>query len=208
MVITVVSDLHIHDIKHNTIAENIPHTDGFITLGDIPFESLKFFADMAKFYDRKIYGVYGNHDHEGMFEELGIIRLDTCIVELGDKYTKKISITGLSGSSKYKEHDFMLTQSESLRLAKKLPKVDILFSHDCAAGSVVAMPKGNNHCGLKGLRWYERHRKPILHVFGHHHKPYEQKTKYTNEICVYQEINLHIGADFRETKDFYIEHLS
>jgi predicted phosphodiesterase len=111
MIFTITSDLHTYNPKHKLIAEKIPQTDGIITLGDIPFESLKLFADTAKNFGKKIYGVYGNHVQEGMFEEVGIIRLDNYIAELGDKFTKTFSITGFSGSSKYQNHDFMIEQN-------------------------------------------------------------------------------------------------
>ncbi|GHV49467.1 hypothetical protein FACS189499_10540 [Clostridia bacterium] len=49
-----------------------------------------------------------------------------------------ITFTGFSGSSKYKEGEFMLTQSESVEFSKTLPKADILFNHDCDYGAEVA----------------------------------------------------------------------
>ena len=110
------------------------------------------------------FGVHGNHDEEGLLEELGIDNLHGRQVQLG-----RLTMAGFEGCVRYGRggvHQY--TQKEAKKLAKKLPRADVLISHNPPLG-INDDPEDPSHIGFEGLRdWVDKHRpRHILH--GHTH---------------------------------------
>jgi Icc-related predicted phosphoesterase len=150
-----------------------------IGLGDIPYQVFEDIRNIS--YTIPMFGVYGNHDerfNKSIFEDM-----DGLVFGTGN-----FTFAGIGGSHAYKSGEFMLTQEQSLKIAKSTPKADILFTHDCAFG---ALPSNHNdpaHCGLKGIAWYLKTHKPVYHFHGHLHKLREYRFQKTNCVCVYRAI--------------------
>jgi Icc-related predicted phosphoesterase len=95
---------------------------------------------------------------------------------------KNFSLTGMSGSSRYKQDKSypMVTQEESLEIFEKMEKADVLISHDSAFN---IHSKEKNKEGLKGITEYINKHQPKLHMYGHHHQFHSYKIKDTLCIC-------------------------
>lgn len=149
-----------------------------ITLGDISgndFEIIKKCIPTSK-----IYGIVGNHDSLNSLEENGINNFNGKVIEC-----KGIKIAGIMGSNRYKTGDYgMLSQEESIELAKNMKSADILVSHDKA---YIYDRHDNVHDGLKGITDYIYKNHIPLHIHGHLHEEYEEILKNgTKSICLYQ----------------------
>lgn len=78
----------------------------------------------------------------------------------------------------------MLSQEESIELAKNMKSADILVSHDKA---YIYDRHDNVHDGLKGITDYIYKNHIPLHIHGHLHEEYEEILKNgTKSICLYQ----------------------
>ena len=176
--ILVFADLHtpcIEKIRNTNFSEY--NYDVCFTLGDINCQHLNAITECV---NCSVYGVIGNHDEYGMLEQFGIMRLDSKEVIING-----FSVTGLSGSSRYKIDDKpMLTQKESIALSKQLPPAEILVSHDSAYG-LYGAKSDKTHCGLKGISKYIKKYKPIVNLHGHHHENCVKNRRYTTDICVF-----------------------
>lgn len=179
MKILVFADLHTPCID---IIQNIDFScyryDACFTLGDIDVSTLKAIKNTV---NSEVYAVLGNHDVNGMLDELDVKHIDQNKIEIGG-----LSFVGLSGSSRFKDGDYypMLSQSESVAISKKLPGADILISHDSAYG-LYGSKSDHTHCGLKGISRYIKKNKPIINLHGHHHVNTIKFYKGTTDICVY-----------------------
>lgn len=60
----------------------------------------------------------------------------------------------------------MLTNEESIELAKILPTCDIFLTHDKARTN----NEENSHSGLEGITQYILDKKPEYHIHGHLHE--------------------------------------
>ena len=178
MKIIAFADLHTNCIdKINQTDYSSYNCSVCITLGDINSKHLQAIAANVKL---PIYGVLGNHDEYGMLERYGITQLDEKEVNIDG-----VLITGLSGSSRYKPDDKpMLTQKESVYLAKRLHYAEIFISHDSAYG-LYGAKSDKAHCGLKGISRYIKKYKPIINLHGHHHENSIKKYKKTTDICIF-----------------------
>ena len=178
MRILAFADLHtkcIDKIKNTDFSKF--NYDVCFTLGDIDCQHLRAITECV---NCDTFGVLGNHDEYGMLERFGIIGLDEKEIIINN-----ISVTGLSGSSRYKLDDKpMLTQKESINLSKHLPPAEILVSHDSVYG-LYGAKSDEAHCGLKGISRYIRKHKPIINLHGHHHENSVKQCKKTKDICIF-----------------------
>lgn len=128
-----------------------------------------------------IYAVSGNHDSKDLLSHYE--RLN----ELNGQRTelKGCSITGLSGSIRYKQDDYysLITNEESERILSDTPYSDILITHDkpCFNKPETVMA----HSGLTGIGEYIKVRRPEIVLHGHLHEPYIKKYQNTVIRCCY-----------------------
>ena len=136
------------------------HVDAVLLLGDLDrawIESLSE-APVPRF------GVHGNHDPSGLLEELGIENLHARQVSLGP-----LTVAGFEGCVRYgRGGPHQYSQKEAKKLARKLPRADVLICH-CPPRGFNDDPDDPSHVGYDGLRdWVDRHRpRHVLH--GHTH---------------------------------------
>lgn len=173
--------------------------DVCFTLGDIDYQHLQI---IQKKVNCPVYGVLGNHDEYGMFECYGISDLDCKYI-----YIQNYSVTGLSGSSRYKmDNSPMLTQKESITVSKQLSYADILISHDSAYG-LHGQRTDEAHCGLKGITRYLKKFKPHFHIYGHHHENTVQVYKKTIAVCVFGCAVIEIEKENNKSVLSKVEHI-
>ena len=175
--ILIISDIHFPLSEKETDIINKEY-DTCLLLGDIPKDILLSLntKTMCRFY-----GVCGNHDTEDSLNNInGIENIHN--IQINEK---QYSLTGISGSSKYKEHTpyCMLSQEESLTISQNLPKCDILISHD---SPYQIHSTSMNKEGLKGITEYIKKNKPKLHIYGHHHITKSYVLDETLCICNYR----------------------
>ena len=128
-----------------------------------------------------IVAVHGNHDGVWDYKNTNIFDIHGALVECENGTT----ITGFQGSSKYKPIQlFGFTQEESIQGSKKLPKADILMSHDGPFG-YCGNVNDEAHCGLQGVYDYIEEKKPKTCLFGHHHVNKHFIINDTDCYCVY-----------------------
>ena len=128
--------------------------------GSKAYENLA--KEIAKKYKALIYGILGNHDYDGQLEEMDIPNFEGKMIEFNG-----VTFTGMHGSFKYKNSDApMLTNEESIELAKILPTCDIFLTHDKARTN----NEENSHSGLEGITQYILDKKPEYHIHGHLHE--------------------------------------
>ena len=136
---------------------------GDITNSDI-YEILKIVP-----YD-KIYGLLGNHDGLDRFEESKIRNLNGQVIIVNN-----VKIAGLQGSHRYKMGDYgMYSHEESIEIADKIPKAEILVSHD---RPFLIDNNDNVHDGLKGVTYYCYKNHIKLEIHGHLHEESEEVLK-------------------------------
>lgn len=168
----VLCDLHFLEDGQLDILTSLQY-DCCLLLGDIPSDAL---ICIKKLINKPIYAIAGNHDTREMYEKAGIEYINGRCVSFNG-----FTIAGIEGSNRYKNTKelVMLTQKESLEVAKQLPKADILISHDSCFKKFGKAP---NNCGLKGISRYIKTNKPMLHLHGHYHT--HAKYKVRNTICI------------------------
>ena len=131
-------------------------------LGDMSERDMFVAKEIAKKYKALIYGILGNHDYDGQLEEMDIPNFEGKMIEFNG-----VTFTGMHGSFKYKNSDSpMLTNEESIELAKILPTCDIFLTHDKARTN----NEENSHSGLEGITQYILDKKPEYHIHGHLHE--------------------------------------
>lgn len=157
-----ITDTHGHMTKQalDNFISDIGDVDVIFALGDMSErEQLllkQYYADIPR------YALLGNHDYYGQLEETGLPDINGKMVVING-----VSFTGIYGSIKYKNTDApMMTDEESVKVAKTLPECDILLSHDKAKK---AGDEGS-HAGLEGITWYLLNRQPVYHFHGHLHE--------------------------------------
>jgi Icc-related predicted phosphoesterase len=109
-------------------------------------------------------GVHGNHDPEGLLQE----------VEVDDLHMKRTSLGGLTvagfeGCVRYGSggpHHYK--QREASKLAKRLPGADVLLTH-CPPRGINDDPDDPAHIGFEGLLDWVRRHEPRHLLHGHTH---------------------------------------
>lgn len=159
----------------DTCKDDILDADCVVVLGDICDYELKAIDSL---FDVPIFGVYGNHDVPGAFDDTKIIN-----VHKNPQTIFNRSIIGFQGSVKYKQSQiFGYTQEESVHECLDMSKCSILIAHDAPFGYGA---KDNAHLGLKGLYEYVCKRQPDIMLFGHHHKNRYFRIKNTDCYNIY-----------------------
>lgn len=157
-----------------------------IYLGDITSSDYeKIMACILNKVD--VIGVLGNHNNKDDLDKLGIINVEKQQFALNG-----VTFSGINGSLKYKKSDnALITDEESIKIAKSLPGSDVFLTHD---GPKI---KTDNfaHSGLKGISEYIASKKPSVHLYGHLHKPDTKMIKSTESICVYETEIFHISKE-------------
>lgn len=176
MKILIITDLHDWDTSEIELISSLEY-DCCCLLGDIPETALKI---IRQYVQTPLFGVLGNHDALTTLSNCGITDLNGRAATING-----VTITGLSGSHRYKPGDYpMLTQEESIAAAAACPPGDVLISHDTAFG--VMKRHDNAHCGLKGISKYIKRNKPKLNICGHYHENVRRKFKRCDILCVYR----------------------
>jgi Icc-related predicted phosphoesterase len=167
--------------------------DIIILLGDITTAAIK--CILKKFDDKPVYGIYGNHDNEGMFESVDrILDMEYEIygkvrgnyinnINLKSEYWNDIWFTGLNGSVKYKDKMIGYSQEEALDLY--IPIANILFSHETGYLYINNKEDQKSHEGFKAISKYIKENRPKYHIFGHHHINTHFIEENTRCYCVY-----------------------
>jgi len=177
-----ISDTHNCLANNKELIEEIKtqgnNFDACILLGDHSGNDLLEIKNLIP--TEKLFGIVGNHDSWKKLEEYGITDIDKKVISING-----VKIAGIAGSSKYKDGDYgMYTQDESLEIAEKLSKADILITHDKPY-----LKNENNlvHSGLKGITYYIYKNKVPIHIHGHlHQDSYSVLKNGTSSICIYQ----------------------
>jgi Icc-related predicted phosphoesterase len=132
--------------------------DAVVTLGDLSADSIAPLASV----EVPVLGVHGNHDDEGDFAALGVRDLHLSRVEL-DGW----SFTGFEGCVRYREGvPYQYTQREAARLARHMPRADVLLCHAPPRG-VNDDPDDPAHVGFQALRAWVLHHEPAYVLHGH-----------------------------------------
>ena len=175
MRILAIADLHGCPEKEIQLLKNT-QCDICVFLGDIPRPAIQQISSVIG--NVPMIGVVGNHDEWNELEETNVQHIHLKRFEhMG------VSFAGLSGSERYKTGNYpMLTQSESIRLARDIPKADILISHDCGYH---ILNKKEAHEGLKGISSYCFWNRCRLNICGHHHVDKIEKRWLATTICIY-----------------------
>ena len=186
----IFADLHQFD---TSLVDKIDaQFDAMFFLGDINAVAIRHILNA--FPDKPAYGLLGNHDNEGLFESVNnYLKIEREILgtnlafPIKDINLEKIvfgdlSFCGLEGCVKYHKNSIGYTQKEALTL--KIPKANILFSHETGSG----FPCCENdiiHIGYKAVTRYVKRQCPNYHIFGHHHQNIAFKIKNTQCYCVF-----------------------
>nr|WP_228430548.1 metallophosphoesterase [Baekduia soli] len=129
-----------------------------VTLGDLAADVL----DPLWRYEVPILGVYGNHDDGRYLGAANTTDLHLATATLGG-----LTFTGFQGCVRYKRGaPLQYSQREASRLARGLPRADVLVTHSPPRG-VHEEPGDRAHEGFDGLRAYVEAVQPRLHLHGH-----------------------------------------
>jgi len=167
-----------------SLLDKIPNYDLCILLGDIHLKDMEVI--ITHIPKEKIIGVVGNHDSYSLYDSFGVKDISGKTF----KY-KGITLAGIEGCYHNKDGIYpSFTQYESLWLSHKLPKADILISHDRALDD---FQRDTAHVGLIGITYYIYTNKAKWHLHGHIHDSYSRE--YENGVkeksvylCEYLEI--------------------
>lgn len=178
-----ITDTHSHMTKRalDDFISDIGSVDVIFVLGDMSEREQLL---LKNYYEKDPkYALLGNHDYYGQLEETGLPNINGKVAVING-----VSVTGIYGSIRYKNTDApMLTNEESIKIAKTLPECDILLSHDKAKK---AGDEGS-HAGLEGINWYLLNRQPAYHFHGHLHENMMENVANVPSIgfCRYAYIN-------------------
>jgi Icc-related predicted phosphoesterase len=132
--------------------------DVVVTLGDLEPDVL----DPLGRFPIPVLGVYGNHDDGQYLDAANTTNLHLCAAELGG-----LTFAGFEGCVRYTRGvPLQYTQREASKLARRLPRADVLISHAPPRG-VHEEPDDRAHEGFDGLRAYDERIGPRLHLHGH-----------------------------------------
>lgn len=166
------------------ILEKNPDYDLCVLLGDIHPKDMEVITTYIP--REKIIGVVGNHDAYSLYDSFGVRDIS------GKPFKYKgVTFAGIEGCYHYKNGIYpSFTQYESLWLSHRLPKADILISHDRALDD---FQRDTAHIGLIGITYYIYTNKAKWHLHGHIHDSYSRE--YENGVkeksvylCEYLEI--------------------
>ena len=166
----------LHNFEKKILEEIKEKFDIIVLLGDIKSSSIV--SILNKYPNKPVYGVYGNHDNEYLYEAVNklliveremaqepllypVNNLNLSLVKVDS-----VSFAGLQGAIKYNEASIGYTQEEALDLI--IPAADILFSHETGY-KFIKNEKGICHEGYEAVSKYIKKNKPKYHIFGHHH---------------------------------------
>ncbi len=158
---------------------NLKDYDCCILLGDHSANDLEIIKNIIP--NEKLYGVLGNHDGWNLYKDNGIMDINGQVISING-----VKIAGICGSYKYKNFKecAMYTHEESVELANKMEKADILVSHD---KPFTKSEYGESHDGLKGITEYIYKNHISIHIHGHIHEESEEILKNgTKCICLYK----------------------
>lgn len=180
------ADLHnSFDLTHFETQTYDKEPDIIVTLGDISVQDLRIIKRTADNLGIPAIGICGNHDEPFALQSVGIDDLHGKV-----KTIDGVSFTGIGGSLRYKPSGNMfLTQQQSIDIAKKLPKTDVLITHDKPYTGWFVDTKSqyakDPHAGLVGITKYIRKNKPKYHFYGHlHQRMTEEKHGMTSIGCM------------------------
>ncbi|MCW3002787.1 MAG: metallophosphoesterase [Conexibacter sp.] len=132
--------------------------DVILTLGDLVPDVL----DPLGRYPVPVLGVYGNHD-DGRYLEAS----NTTNLHLSSATVDGVTFAGFEGCVRYTRGALLqYTQSQASRLARRIPRADILVTHSPPRG-VHEEPDDRAHEGFDGLLDYVNAIQPRLHLHGH-----------------------------------------
>ncbi len=149
-----------------------------LILGDV--SSLDIDAIKSIIPKEKLFGIAGNHDSINIMDANNITNIHGKVIEC-----KGIKIAAMMGSNRYKQGDYgMITQDESIQIAKSMETADILVTHDKA---YIWDKNDDVHDGLKGITYYLYKNHIPIHIHGHLHEEFEEVLKNgTKSICLFQ----------------------
>lgn len=180
------ADLHnSFDLTHFETQTYDKEPDIIVTLGDISVQDLRIIKRTADNLCIPAIGVCGNHDEPFVLQSVDIDDLHGKV-----KTIDGVSFVGIGGSLRYKRSNYMfLTQQQSIDIAKKLPKADVLITHDKAYTGWFVDTKAqfakDPHAGLVGITKYIRKNKPKYHLYGHLHQRMTEEKYGTTSMCIY-----------------------
>lgn len=174
--ILAIADMHWYTDEELNRIKTLDY-DICVLLGDINESVIRFIKRCCG--DKPLLAVAGNHDEWNTPENAGAENIHCkCKEYFGYRFA------GISGSVRYKDGDIpMLTQRESIEIAKNIEKADILLSHD---SMYHLFGKESNHCGLIGINLYNWKNRVKLNVCGHHHISAIKKHFGTTTACVFR----------------------
>jgi Icc-related predicted phosphoesterase len=146
---------------HIPLATLVKHhrPDAVVLLGDLDPD---WVDPLWRFEHLPILGVYGNHD-DGKY--LGA--RNTTDLHLERAEIQGLTFAGFQGSVRYKPNaPFQYTQKDAAKLARRLPKADVLLSHSPPRG-VHEEPDDRAHEGFDALRAYIEEHQPRYAIHGH-----------------------------------------
>lgn len=164
----IITDTHCHMTpeQFNEFLKDVEQIDVVFSLGDVDTVDFKTLNNNERLKNVPKYGLLGNHDEMSQLENTGFSSLHGKTVIING-----FCFAGIEGSIKYKETMYpapMLTDEESLEIAKELPPCDVLLTHDKAKLDKNA--KDFVHAGLPGITWYLQNKRATLHIHGHLHE--------------------------------------
>ncbi|WCB92108.1 hypothetical protein DSM104299_00793 [Baekduia alba] len=142
--------------------------DAVITLGDLEPDVL----DPLGRFPLPVLGVYGNHDDGRYLDAANTTNLHLTSADVGG-----LTFAGFEGCVRYTPGAALqYTQKQASKLARRLPRADILISHAPPRG-VHEEPDDRAHEGFDGLRDYLERVSPRIHLHGHTPAPPRAATR-------------------------------
>lgn len=190
------ADLHnSFDLTHFETQTYDKEPDLIVTLGDISIQDLRIIERTADNLGIPAIGICGNHD-----EPFALQSVDIDDLHCKAKTIDGVTFAGIGGSLRYKRSNYMfLTQQQSIDIAKKLPKADVLITHDKPYTGWFADTKAqfakDPNAGLVGIAQYVRKNKPKYHLYGHLHQRMTEEKHGTTSMCVYGIQLIDIGGE-------------
>lgn len=132
--------------------------DAVVGLGDLEPDDL----DPVARFGLPVLGVYGNHDDGRYLQATNATDLHLRAADLDG-----VTFAGFEGCPRYRRGaQLQYSQREARRLARRIPRADVLVTHAPPAG-VHEEPDDRVHAGFAGLRDYVERVQPRLHLHGH-----------------------------------------